>query len=248
MDLQLKNKIAYVTGASRGIGAATARLLAKEGCNLFLGYNTKFDETERIALEIRRLGKKAWLVKMNMMDENEVQIGVKEIIDHAGKLDILVLNAGHNIITPFDKIKNEEWDELIRVNLSGPFYIMNALKNHFNEDSSIVMVSSVAGHTGAPHHIHYAAAKAGIINLTRSLAKALAPGIRVNCVAPGLTKTDMGMETMSYLPEGYVENKLLAGRTADPEEIAALIAFLSSPVSSFIYGETININGGRDFR
>jgi len=248
MDLQLKNKIAFVTGASRGIGAATARILAKEGCHLFLGYNTKFDETERIALEIRRMGKKAWLVKMNMTDDNEVNIGVKEIIEHAGKLDILVLNAGHNIITPFHEIKNDEWDEIIRINLSGPFYIVNALKNHFNESSSIVMVSSVAGHTGAPHHVHYAAAKSGIINLTRSLAKALAPSIRVNCIAPGLTKTDMGLVTMSHLPDGYVENKLLSGRAADPEEIASLITFLASPVSGFIYGETININGGRDFR
>jgi 3-oxoacyl-[acyl-carrier protein] reductase len=248
MDLQLKNKTAFVTGASRGIGEATVRLLASEGCNVFLGYHTGFDEAERIATDIRRKGRKAWLVKMNVSDENEVNVGAGEIIDLIGRLDILVLNAGHNILTPFEDLGNDEWDEIIRINLSGPFYIINALKEHFNKDASVILVSSVAGHTGAPHHVHYAAAKAGIINLTRSLAKAMAPAVRVNCIAPGLTRTDMGEKTMAYLTENYVKEKLLAGRMAEPEEIAALIAFLASPVSGFIHGETININGGRDFR
>jgi 3-oxoacyl-[acyl-carrier protein] reductase len=248
MDLRLKNKIAFVTGASRGIGAATAQLLAKEGCHLFLGYNTRFDEAEHVATDIRRMGRKAWLVKMNMTDENEVQIGAQEIIDHVGRLDILILNAGHNILTSFDELDNDEWDEIIRINLSGPFYILNALKEHFNDGSSVVMLSSVAGHTGAPHHVHYAAAKAGLINLTRSFAKAMAPRTRVNCVAPGLTRTDMGKETLAFLSEDYVKEKLLAGRSAEPFEIASLIVFLASPVSGFIFGETVNINGGRDFR
>ncbi|MBR9999544.1 MAG: SDR family oxidoreductase [Cyclobacteriaceae bacterium] len=248
MDLKLKNKTVFVTGASRGIGEATARFLAMEGCNIFVGYHTGFDSAENIAMDIRRMGRKAWLVKMNMADENEVNIGVREIIEIAGSLDILVLNAGHNILTPFENLKNEEWDEIIRINLSGPFYIINALKNHFNEGSSVILVSSVAGHTGAPHHVHYAAAKAGMINLTRSLAKAMAPRTRVNCVAPGLTRTDMGEKTMAVLTDNYVKEKLLAQRMADPHEIGALIAFLASPVSGFIYGETININGGRDFR
>jgi 3-oxoacyl-[acyl-carrier protein] reductase len=248
MDLRLKNKTAFVTGASRGIGEATARMLAKEGCNVFLGYNTQFDSAERIAMDIRRMGRKAWLVKMNMTDDNEVQIGVNEIIDQIGNLDILVLNAGQNILTPFEELENAEWDEIIRINLSGPFYIVNALKNHFNKDSSIILISSVAGHTGAPHHVHYAAAKAGAINLTRSLAKAMAPRTRVNCVAPGLTRTDMGMETMAYLTDNYVKEKILARRVAEPLEIAALITYLASPLAGFIIGETININGGRDFR
>ncbi len=248
MDLQLKDKIAFVTGASRGIGAATAKALAREGCHVFLGYNTRFEDAERVAVKIRRMNRKAWLVKMDMTNINEVRIGVKEIVETVKKLDILILNAGHNILTPFEKLGNTEWDEVIRINLSGPFYIINELKTHFNDGATVVLVSSVAGHTGAPHHVHYAAAKAGTINLTRSLAKAMAPSVRVNCVAPGLTRTDMGNETMAYLPDGYVEEKLLSGRTASSEEIAETILFLSSPLSGFIYGETLNINGGRDFR
>ncbi len=248
MDLGLKNKTAFVTGASRGIGAATALLLAREGCDLFLGYHSKFEEAERVAVEIRRAGRKAWLVKMDMTDVNEVSVGVKEILENINTLDILILNAGHNILTPFDELDNVEWDEIIRINLSGPFYIVNALKKHFSKEAAIVLVSSVAGHTGAPHHVHYAAAKAGMINLTRSLAKAMAPAVRVNCVAPGLTKTDMGNETMAYLTTDYVNKKLLAGRAAEPVEIANTIVFLSSPAAGFIHGETVNINGGRDFR
>jgi 3-oxoacyl-[acyl-carrier protein] reductase len=248
LDLRLKNKTVFITGASRGIGEAAARFFASEGCNIFLGYHTGFDQAEQTATDIRRMGRKAWLVRMNVSDENEVKIGANEIIRQAGKLDVLVLNAGHNVLTPFADLRNEEWDEIIRINLSGPFYIINALKDHFSEGSSVILVSSVAGHTGAPHHVHYAAAKAGVINLTRSLAKAMAPQTRVNCIAPGLTRTDMGEKTMAYLTENYVSEKLLAKRVAEPNEIAALIAYLASPLSGFIYGETININGGRDFR
>lgn len=248
MDLKLKNKIVFITGASRGIGAAAALLLAKEGCDIFLGYNSKFVEAEKIAMEIRRMGRKAWLVKMNMADKNEVKVAAKEVIQTVSKIDVLILNAGVNIITPFEDLDDHEWDLIIRTNLDGPFYIVNALKHNINDQGVILIISSVVGHTGAPHHMHYAAAKAGLINLTRSLAKALAPSIRVNCIAPGLTKTDMGGDTLRFLPEGYLEKNLLSQRAANPLEIAKVIAFMASSASSFIYGETININGGRDFR
>jgi 3-oxoacyl-[acyl-carrier protein] reductase len=248
MDLKLKNKIVFITGASRGIGAATALLMAKEGCDIFLGYNSKFIEAEKIAMEIRKMGRKAWLVKMNMADKNEVKVAAKEVINTVSKIDILILNAGISIITPFEDLEDHEWDHIIKTNLDGPFYIVNALKHNINTDGTILLVSSVVGHTGAPHHMHYAAAKAGLINLTRSLAKAFAPGVRVNCIAPGLTKTDMGGDTLHFLSDGYLEKNLLSQRAANPLEIANTIAFMASSASSFIYGETININGGRDFR
>jgi 3-oxoacyl-[acyl-carrier protein] reductase len=248
MDLKLKNKIAFITGASRGIGAATARLLAKEGCDIFLGYNNRFEEAEKVAMEIRRMKRKVWLVKMDISNENEVGVAAEEIRNIISRIDILIVNAGFNIITPFERLQNEEWDRIIDVNLNGSFYVVNALKNSFNKGGSIVIISSAAAHTGAPHHMHYAAAKAGQINLTRSLAKAMAPDIRVNCIAPGLTKTDMGRNTINFLPASYLEKNLLAKRAANPLEIANVIAFLVSPLAGFIYGETININGGRDFR
>jgi 3-oxoacyl-[acyl-carrier protein] reductase len=111
-----------------------------------------------------------------------------------------------------------------------------------------VTVSSVAGHTGAAHHAHYAAAKAGVVNLTKSAAKALAPRIRVNCVAPGLTLTEMGSQAIGEQDSDYLKRKLLAQRMALPEEIARCIVFLASPAASFIYGATLDVNGGRDLR
>lgn len=248
MDLKLKNKIAFITGGSRGIGAATATLLAKEGCDIFLGYNSQFEAAEKVAMDIRKMKRKVWLVKMDISNENDVKIGGDEIRRICQNIDILIVNAGSNILTPFEKLQNQEWDKIIQINLNGSFYVVNEMKKNINRGGAVVLVSSAAGHTGAPHHMHYAAAKAAQINLTRSLAQAMAPDIRVNCVAPGLTKTDMGRATINFLPEDYLETRLLAERAATPLEIANLIAFLASPVSSFMYGETVNINGGRDFR
>lgn len=248
MDLKLKNKIVFITGASRGIGAATAILLAKEGCDIFLGYHNRFEDAEKVATEIRRMKRKVWLVKVDISNENDVGIAAEEIRNIVSSIDVLIVNAGFNIITPFEELSNEEWDKIIDVNLNGSFYVVNSLKNNINRNGTIILVSSAAAHTGAPHHMHYAAAKAGLINFSRSLAKAMAPEVRVNCVAPGLTKTDMGRKTIGFLPDDYLENNLLARRAANPLEIANVIAFMASPLSGFIYGETININGGRDFR
>lgn len=116
------------------------------------------------------------------------------------------------------------------------------------KDSSIVTVASVAAQTGAPHHPHYAAAKAGIVNLTKSLARDLAPGIRVNCVAPGITMTPMGQSTTAYLAPDYAATKIPMQRYATAEEIARCIVFVASPVAGFMTGATIDINGGREMR
>lgn len=248
MDLKLKNKIVFITGASRGIGAATAILLAKEGCDIFLGYHSRFEDAEKVAMEIRRMKRKVWLVKIDISNENDVGIAAEEIRNIVSSIDILIVNAGFNLLTPFGDLSNEEWARIIDINLNGSFYIVNSLKNNINNGGTVILVSSAAAHTGAPHHMHYAAAKAGLINLTRSLAKAMAPEVRVNCIAPGLTKTDMGRQTIRFLPDDYLEKNLLARRAANPLEIANAIAFMASPLSGFIYGETININGGRDFR
>jgi 3-oxoacyl-[acyl-carrier protein] reductase len=125
---------------------------------------------------------------------------------------------------------------------------MNAVKPMLEVGGSILFISSVAAHTGAPHHAHYAAAKAGLINLTKSCARAFGPDIRVNCVAPGITLTPMGEVTTQNLAADYAEKKLLLGRFAAPEEIARCIVFLASPAASFMTGATLDVNGGRDLR
>ncbi len=248
MDLQLSGKIALVTGASRGIGAATALELALEGVDVVLTCHTDESAAKSVAEEIRGHGRRAWVLRFDISDQAEIDRTVAELSTMISRLDILVLCAGKNIITPFDELTSNDWRSIIDINLNGPFMLLQSLVTMMPLGASVVTVASVAAHTGAPHHAHYAAAKAGLINLTKSAARALAPGIRVNCVAPGITRTEMGNEAINNLDDDYAHQKLLAGRFATPDEIAKSIVFMASPAASFIYGATLDVNGGRELR
>ena len=248
MDLQLKDKIALVTGASRGIGAATAAVLAEEGADVVVGYHTNRPGAEHTAEIVRKAGRQAWLVGMDVARPEEVAAAMETLRTQIERLDILILCAGQSTNTPLADLTPEEWARIIAVNLSGPFHVLQAARPMLRPGSSVVTVASVAGQTGVPHHAHYAAAKAGLINLTKSAARALAPHVRVNCVAPGMTLTEMGRLTATALPADYAQKNLLAGRFAQPEEIARVIAFVASPLAGFMTGATIDINGGRLLR
>lgn len=248
MNLALGGRVALVTGASSGIGAATARLLAMEGASVVVAYHTNAAGAEVVAADVRAAGGRSWCVSLDMSDAADVQRAVAEVAALTdGILDIAVLNAGQNIVTPFQSLEPDEWDAVVRTNLSGTFYLLRAIRPLLKDGGAVVTVASVAAHTGAPHHAHYAAAKAGIVNLTKSAARELAPAVRVNCVAPGLTHTAMGEETVAG-SAGAPVAKLLAGRMAEPEEIARVIVFLASPAASFVYGATWDVNGGRELR
>ncbi len=248
MDLQIEGKIALITGASRGIGAATAKVLAEEGTDVVLGYHRGTDGAEQVADAVRQLGRRAWPLQMDVADPDSVAKAFETLRGDVDRIDILVLCAGESTVTPFKELTPEEWSHIVAVNLNGPFYVLQAADKMFSEGSSVVAVASVAGHTGVPHHAHYAAAKAGLINLTKSAARALAPRVRVNCVAPGMTLTEMGRQSATALPGDYARTKLLTQRFAEPEEIARLIAFVASPVAGFMTGSTVDINGGRVLR
>jgi 3-oxoacyl-[acyl-carrier protein] reductase len=248
VDLGLAGKVALVTGASSGIGAAAACLLAAEGADVVVSYGHGLAGAERTAESVRALGRQAILLKMDVGDADAVSAAIAELGQTMAGLDVAVLCAGVNVITPFDQVTPAEWDQVVRVNLNGTFYVLHAIGPLLRDGASVVTVASVAASTGAPHHAHYAAAKAGVVGLTRSAARALAPRVRVNCVAPGLTITPMGEQTLAGLAEGYAESKLLAGRAATPDEIARCIVFLASPASSFMYGACLDVNGGRDLR
>lgn len=248
MNLHLTGRTALITGASSGIGAATAALLAAEGVDCVICYHHNRHGAEQAADAVRAHGRQAWMCAMDLADPRSVQEAIGALRADVPALDIVVLCAGQNIVTPFARISAEEWNQVIAANLSGPFYMMQALEPLLREGASVVTVASVAAHTGAPHHLHYAAAKAGLVNLTKSLARALAPRVRVNCVAPGITLTAMGADTTANLEPGYAQKKLLTGRFATPEEIASWIVFVASPLSGFMTGATIDINGGRDLR
>jgi 3-oxoacyl-[acyl-carrier protein] reductase len=248
MNLELTDKIALITGASSGIGAATAQALAEEGADVIVAYGQDRDGAERTAQVVASLGRRAWTCPMDIRSSAAVKSAMARLPEAAARLDLLILCAGLNIVTPVAQITPDEWDQVLGVNLSGAFYVVQAAIPLLRPGASIVTVASVAAHTGAPHHMHYAAAKAGLVNLTKSLARSLAPQVRVNCVAPGITLTPMGQQTASTLAPDYAESKLLVQRFATPEEIARCIVFVASPVAAFMTGATIDINGGRDLR
>jgi len=248
MNLHLTNKIAFISGASSGIGAAAARLFAEEGADVIIGYGQNRDGAEECAAQVRALGRRAWLCAMDLSQAESVRVALADLPAEIAGIDALVLCAGHNIITPLQELSAEEWDQVIAINLNGPFYLLQAIRSRLRPGAGVVTVASVAAQTGAPHHAHYAAAKAGLVNLTKSAARALAPGVRVNCVSPGITLTAMGQQTVATLEEGYARKKLLLERFAEPEEIARVIVFVASPAASFMTGATVDVNGGRDLR
>ncbi len=248
MDLQLKDKIALVTGASSGIGAATAQVLADEGAHVVACYHKNRPGAERTAEAVRKAGRRAWLAGMDVAHPDEVAAAIEGLQGQVAKLDILILCAGESRNTPLAELTPGEWARIIAVNLNGPFHVLQAVRPMLPPGSAVVTVASVAGQTGVPHHAHYAAAKAGLINFTKSAARALAPHVRVNCVAPGMTLTGMGRLTAAALPPDYAQRNLLAGRFAQPDEVARVIAFVASPLTGFMTGATIDINGGRLLR
>jgi len=248
VNLCLENKTVFITGASSGIGAAAARIFAEEGAHVALAYHRNREGAEASAAAARSLGRQTALVEMDLADPDAIARAAAALSPPFDALDALVLCAGQNIVTPIDRITPEEWEHIIAVNLNGPFYVLQALAPRLNDGGSVVTVASVAAHTGNANHPHYAAAKAGLVNLTKSFARALAPRVRVNCLAPGITLTPMGRATTAALPPNYAETKLLTGRYATPEEIARWIVFLASPAAAFMTGATVDVNGGRDLR
>ena len=203
---------------------------------------------EKIAEKVRANGRQAWLCRMDVSDPGSVSEAVRTLPPEIQGLDALALCAGLSLHAEFAEITPEEWNRVIAVNLNGAFYTLQALTSLLRDGGSVVMVSSVSAQTGVSHQAHYAAAKAGLVNLTKSAARALAPRIRVNCVTPGITLTPMGQETIDALDRDYAKNKMLLQRYATPEEIARVIVFLASPANSFMTGATVDVNGGRELR
>lgn len=249
MDLQLAGNVALITGASSGIGAACAEVMAEEGADVVVAYGRNQAGAIRSAEAVRARGRRAWLCQMDVTDPDDVRRAIEELPLEHGSLDILILNAGYNVITPFEQISPAEWKRVMDVNLNGVFYVLQTCLPLLKDGGSVVTVSSVAAHVGAPAHAHYAAAKGGLVTLSKTAARMLASRhIRVNCIAPGIVMTPMGETTLASVAPNYAQTKLLTGRFAVPGEIARVIAFVASPLTGFMTGATIDINGGRDLR
>jgi 3-oxoacyl-[acyl-carrier protein] reductase len=248
MNLELDGSRAVVVGGSGGLGAAVAEELAREGADVALTYRNSIQGAQRTAEEIRKLGRRTWILPLDLAAPDSIRTAADTLTADIGDLDVLILNAGHNVVTPFEQISAREWREVVEVNLTGPFLTLQALAPHIRAGGSIVTVASVAAHTGAPQHMHYAAAKAGLVNLTKSMARALAPQVRVNCVAPGITRTAMGQQAIDNLAPNYETTNLLLQRFATPRRVAQLIALIASPITEYMTGATIDMNSGRFIR
>lgn len=239
-------KVALVTGASRGIGAATAIRLAEDGCAVAVNYLHDRQGAEAVVAKIKALGQRAIALQADVGEPEQARRLVQQAAEGLGGLQILVNNAGYSQHADIEGLKLEDWEKMLRVGLTAAFVCAQAAVPYMRAAGwgRIVNVASLRAMTGSDHGAHYASAKAGIVGLTKSLALELAKyKITVNAVAPGYTRTEM---TRAALEQHGAEiaAKIPLGRPAEPEEIAAVIAFLASDDASYITGETINVNGG----
>ena len=245
----LTGKVALVTGASSGIGRATAKMLAANGAHVAINYHRNEAGAEAARADIVNAGGHAIAVQADVAQANDVEALVKRTVDELGAVDILVNNAGSLIERlRILELTEERWDEVIDLNLKSAFLCCRAVVAPMMERKSgaIINVSSIAGRTGgALGSIHYSTAKGGLITFTKGLAKELGPfGIRVNAVSPGVIDTHYHEQfSTPEMMKGYVAGIPL-GRVGTPEEVAAVICFLASSASGYLAGETIEINGG----
>ncbi len=245
--MELKGKVALVTGASRGIGEGVALELAAQGADVVINYTTKRDKAQVVAKAIWSLGAHAITVNGDVAREEEVARMRRELLEEFPKgIDILVNNAGIHQHLKSWELKAADWNKVLEVNLSGPFHCSRAFMPEMKERrwGRIVNISSIVGFTGTDHEIHYGSSKAAVIGFTKSLARELAPwSITVNAVAPGTVETDM---TAGMTREEVELNLRMIplGRLGRPEDIGNAVAFLASPRSSWITGHTLHVNGG----
>jgi NAD(P)-dependent dehydrogenase (short-subunit alcohol dehydrogenase family) len=255
----LTGRVALVTGGTRGIGAAISRSLAARGAVIAAGFSSDAATAAEFVRALDPVGAKASVHRGNVGDPNDCARVVQEVIDQHGRLDILVNNAGVTVDRPISAMSVDDWHKVLRVNLSGAFYVSKPALAHMLERGSgrIINISSVVAETGNVGQANYAASKSGLLGFTKSLAReaalALARagdleggiGLTVNAVTPGLIETDMTAD----IPEKAMARILSGipmGRIGRPEEVARVVRFLAADASSYITGQVWGVNGGYD--
>lgn len=248
--MTLQGKACLVTGGSRGIGKAISIAMAKAGAAVAFTYNQNKTAALQVLEAITSSGGKALPVRMDVCDRATVRDAIAAAEGKLGGLDVLVNNAGINKPTDFDQITDADWDEILAVNLRGPFICAQeafpALRRRGG--GTIINIGSVSGQFGGPRTAHYAASKAGLISLGQVIARFGAKQkIRCNTLAAGLIESEMAAAGMQSPTVSKVADGILLGRLGTPEELAQVVVFLASDASSYITGQTINVNGGLYF-
>ena len=243
-------RVALVTGAARGIGRGIATALAAEGLAVAVGYSSAADCAREVAAEIQALGGRALPVALQVEDRASVRAALTAIRAGLGPVGVLVNNAAMAQEKPFETISDDDWSRMMAVNLQGPFIcVQETLPDMLAAGwGRIVNIVSIGGQWGGFNQVHYAAAKAGLINFTRSLAKIYGSrGIVANAVSPGLVATRMTAAELDSAAGRQKVAQIPAGRIGEVEEVAAVVAFLASERAAYVLGQTINVNGGQYF-
>ncbi len=245
MSNNVEPKTVLVTGGNRGIGKSIALMLAGSGYNVIFTFNSGKKEAEKTQNLIKEMGVSATSYQVDLTSRTSLEEFTRRLKSDNQKIFALINNAGIYRGDTLNEISDEEWEKIIGLNLSAPFYLARDLNNILEDEGSVVNISSVYGFRADPWAHGYQASKAAIIHLTRALAKELAPRIRVNCVAPGYVRTDMnreGWETESF--HNRIKKMTPMSRWGEPEDIANAVKFLIDPVNSFITGHTLIVDGG----
>lgn len=244
--LKLQGRKALVTGASRGIGREIALALANEGADVAINFSKSEKDADEVAKYVEGIGSESWVYPADISDYQNVIEMKENITKYFGKIDILVNNAGINIDKLFVKMSNEDWNKVISVNLTGVFNSTNAFIDQLIDSGNgrVINITSIVGQMGNIGQVNYAASKAGIIGMTKSLARELArKNVTVNAVAPGFILTSMVENIPDEVKEKIIA-KIPLGRFGRPEEVAKAVIYLASEDASYITGHVLNINGG----
>lgn len=245
--IDLTGKQALVTGGSRGVGRATALMLARAGASVAIGYRSRKDDADRTVGDIAALGVSSWAERGDLSDPTEAERLFARVDDEFGGLDLFVGNAG---VWPLADValadmKDEQWRSTMGANLDSIFYTCRAAARRLREGGAMVVVSSTAGQRGEAYHGDYAASKGAIISLVKGLCVELAPrDVTVNAVAPGWIDTEMSRPALGDGELERINKTIPRGRVASPEDIAGPIVFLCSSMARHITGEILNVNGG----
>ena len=240
------NKTVIITGASRGIGRAIALAFGKEKANVVINYNHSKEKAEELAQEIQAFGAKTLVIQANVADFEESKQMVEQTINEFGTIDVLVNNSGITKDSLMLRMKEDDFDQVINVNLKGTWNMCKHVSRYLlkNKQGTIINISSVVGLIGNPGQSNYVASKAGVIGLTKSLAKELGSrNITVNAIAPGFIETEMTDNLNEEIKDYYLK-QIPLNRLGQPEDIANLCVFLASDKAKYITGQVISVNGG----
>jgi len=247
--MRLKDKVAIITGAGQGIGAAYARKFAEEGAKVVLA-DLNQNRSKEVVKEIIEKGYEACAVETDVSDEASAQNLVQTVLDRYGRIDVLVNNAAvfSTIqLKPMEEISLAEWDGLMGVNLRGLFLCCKAVVPQMKrqKQGKIINISSATVFMGKPYYIHYVTSKAGVIGFTRALSREVGDwNIQVNCLTPGYTETEVPRETTTPDQKKAIINHQCIKRIGTPEDLLGIMVFLASNESDFMSGQTVNVDGG----